>query len=196
MARATTFRLSEECHLRLRILREVLDLSTSTAALQYAIGKTYDRLPEERAFLQEIQGGAKSPMSLAGVIKWARQVLSGEIELGRIHVSCGQPLFMNEDTDVKSLSLDIMRELGVVPSFFVLHTYYWGDRHRDIFLGPERARRISPTRSARDRGVPFSIHTDAPIVPMDTLLLMWSAVNRTTTGGAVLGPLGLPPPQE
>ena len=46
MARATTFRLSEECHLRLRILREVLDLSTSTAALQYAIGKTYDRLPE------------------------------------------------------------------------------------------------------------------------------------------------------
>ncbi|MCH2169549.1 amidohydrolase [Myxococcota bacterium] len=84
--------------------------------------------------------------------------------------------------------LDIMRELGVVPSFFVLHTYYWGDRHRDIFLGPERARRISPTRSARDRGVPFSIHTDAPIVPMDTLLLMWSAVNRTTTGGAVLGP--------
>lgn len=84
--------------------------------------------------------------------------------------------------------LDRMRELGVVPSFFVLHTYYWGDRHRDIFLGPERAARISPTRSAADRGLRFTIHTDAPVVPMDPLLLMWSAVNRRTTSGEVLGP--------
>ncbi|MGH7896187.1 MAG: amidohydrolase, partial [Candidatus Binatia bacterium] len=40
--------------------------------------------------------------------------------------------------------LDRMQRLGIVPSFFVLHTYYWGDRHRDRFLGPERAARISP----------------------------------------------------
>jgi predicted amidohydrolase YtcJ len=84
--------------------------------------------------------------------------------------------------------LDTMKRLGVVPSFFCLHTYYWGDRHRDVFLGPERARRISPTRSAADRGMRFTIHTDAPVVPMDPLLLMWSAVNRETTGGAPLGP--------
>jgi hypothetical protein len=84
--------------------------------------------------------------------------------------------------------LDRMRELSVVPSFFVLHTYYWGDRHRDLFLGPERARRISPARSALARGIRFTLHTDAPVVPMDPLLLWWSAVNRVTTGGEVLGP--------
>ena len=84
--------------------------------------------------------------------------------------------------------LDTMKRLGVVPSFFCLHTYYWGDRHRDVFLGPERARRISPARSAAERGMRFTIHTDAPVVPMDPLLLMWAAVNRETTGGAALGP--------
>ncbi|MCP4005164.1 MAG: amidohydrolase [bacterium] len=83
--------------------------------------------------------------------------------------------------------LEKMRELGVVPSFFCLHTYYWGDRHRDIFLGPDRASRISPLRSAAKLGIRFTIHTDSPVVPMDQLLLMWSAVNRRTTSGRILG---------
>jgi len=83
--------------------------------------------------------------------------------------------------------LDEMQRLGVVPSFFTLHTYYWGDRHREIFLGPERAARISPARSALERGMRMTIHTDAPVVPMTPLLLMWSAVNRQTTSGKTLG---------
>ncbi len=84
--------------------------------------------------------------------------------------------------------LDRMLELGVEPSFFVLHTYYWGDRHRDRFLGPERARRISPAKSALERGLRFTLHTDSPVTPMDPWLLLWSAVNRRTTSGEALGP--------
>ncbi len=83
--------------------------------------------------------------------------------------------------------LEAMKELGVIPSFFMLHTFYWGDRHRDIFLGRERAYRISPAKSAFDRGLQFTIHTDAPVVPMDPLLLVWAAVNRISTGGDVIG---------
>lgn len=83
--------------------------------------------------------------------------------------------------------LDRMQALRAIPSFFVLHTYYWGDRHRDIFLGPDRAARISPTRSALERGMKFTIHTDTPIVPMEPMKLIWSAVNRVTTSGKVLG---------
>ena len=74
--------------------------------------------------------------------------------------------------------LDRMKALGMIPSFFSLHTYYWGDRHMEIFMGPERARCMSPARSAVDRGMRFTIHTDSPVVPMDPLLLMWAAVNR------------------
>lgn len=83
--------------------------------------------------------------------------------------------------------LDEVKRLGAIPSFFVLHTYYWGDRHRDIFIGTDRASRISPTRSAQARGLPYTIHTDAPVVPMDPMRLIWSAVNRVTTSGVVLG---------
>lgn len=83
--------------------------------------------------------------------------------------------------------LDDMKALGVIPSFFVLHTYYWGDRHRDIFIGPDRASRISPTKSAKDRGMLYTLHTDTPIVPMEPMRLIWSAVNRVSTSGVVIG---------
>ena len=83
--------------------------------------------------------------------------------------------------------LDSMKELGVIPSFFMLHTYYWGDRHRDIFMGPERASRMSPANSAIERGLLFTIHTDTPVVPMEPLRLVWSAVNRVSTSGEIIG---------
>jgi predicted amidohydrolase YtcJ len=84
--------------------------------------------------------------------------------------------------------LDRMRELGITPSYFVAHTYYWGDRHRDIFMGPDRAARMSPAATSIAKGVPFTIHLDTPIVPMQPTLLVWSAVNRLGTSGEVIGP--------
>jgi predicted amidohydrolase YtcJ len=84
--------------------------------------------------------------------------------------------------------LDAYRELGISPSFFVSHTYYWGDQHRDIFMGPERAARMSPLKSAIRRGIRFSIHLDTPVTPMSPLQAVWSAVNRVTRSGKVVGP--------
>jgi predicted amidohydrolase YtcJ len=83
--------------------------------------------------------------------------------------------------------LDRMAALGVVPSFFSLHTFYWGDRHAARFMGPERAARMSPAASAHAKGVRFTIHCDAPVVPMEPLRLVWSAVNRRTRSGRVIG---------
>jgi predicted amidohydrolase YtcJ len=84
--------------------------------------------------------------------------------------------------------LDAMKELGITPSFFVGHVYYWGDRHRDLFLGPERAGRISPLASALKRDIRFTIHNDTPVTPVNPLLLVWCSVNRLTRDGKVLGP--------
>jgi predicted amidohydrolase YtcJ len=83
--------------------------------------------------------------------------------------------------------LDRIKELGITPSFFVGHVYYWGDRHRDIFLGPDRAQRISPLASALNRGIRFTIHNDTPVTPVDPLLLVWCSVNRLTRDGKLLG---------
>ena len=84
--------------------------------------------------------------------------------------------------------IDRMAELGVTPSFFSAHTYYWGDRHAAIFMGPERAANMSPARWALDAGVRFSSHLDTPVTPMLPLQAVWSQVERESTGGAVIGP--------
>lgn len=88
---------------------------------------------------------------------------------------------------VREDQMDRMQALGILPSYFSAHTFYWGDWHRDSVLGAERASRISPTASALGRGMRFTVHNDAPIVPPDMLRLLWATTNRETRSGAVLG---------
>ena len=89
---------------------------------------------------------------------------------------------------IREEQLDRLGAAGYTPSFFTAHVYYWGDRHRDLFLGPERAARMDPMRSALDRGLVITAHCDSPIVPADPLLSIWASVNRLTSSGQVLGP--------
>lgn len=84
--------------------------------------------------------------------------------------------------------LDSMGYLGVAASFFPPHVWYWGDRHREVFLGPERAARIDPLASASDKGVKFGLHNDTPVTPISPLLSIGTAVSRMTSGGHMLGP--------
>jgi predicted amidohydrolase YtcJ len=81
-----------------------------------------------------------------------------------------------------------MKALGVTPSFFSAHTWYWGDRHRDIFMGPERAANMSPAKWAQENGIRFSSHLDTPVTPMLPLQAVWSMVHRISSGGDVIGP--------
>lgn len=88
---------------------------------------------------------------------------------------------------VSDEQLQRMRAIGVVPSFFVSHVYYWGERHVRLFLGEERAARINPVESALKLGMLPSLHTDAPITPMTPLVCVAAAVSRMTREGTVLG---------
>ena len=83
--------------------------------------------------------------------------------------------------------LDRIRDLGVAVSFFAPHVWYWGDRHREIFLGPERAARLDPLGSALRRGIKFGLHNDSPVTPIGPLLSIGTAVSRLTSSGQVLG---------
>jgi predicted amidohydrolase YtcJ len=82
--------------------------------------------------------------------------------------------------------LDDMKRLGIIPSFFAAHPYFWGDWHRKSF-GDARALAISPLHSAHERGLLYTIHSDAPVVPPDVLRLIEIAVRRETRSGFVLG---------
>ncbi len=80
-----------------------------------------------------------------------------------------------------------MKQLSVLANFFSNHIYYFGDKHAALTIGPERAAQMDPCRSARDIGVPFAIHSDAPVTPMAPLFTAWCAVNRVTESGKILG---------
>lgn len=80
-----------------------------------------------------------------------------------------------------------MAALDVAGSFFINHVYYWGDRHERIFLGPERASRISPLADAVENDLLFTLHSDCPVTPISPLFSVWAAVNRKTREGKILG---------
>jgi hypothetical protein len=81
-----------------------------------------------------------------------------------------------------------LKQLGIVASLYPMHTFYWGDWHRQSVAGPERAEDISPTGWLRAQRMKFTIHSDAPVTFPNAMRVLDSAVNRTTRLGYVLGP--------
>lgn len=80
-----------------------------------------------------------------------------------------------------------MAKLGVCANIFSNHIYYWGDQHVKITVGPDRAQRMNACRTAKEAGVHFSMHSDAPITPISQMHSVWVAVNRLTASGQILG---------
>lgn len=87
---------------------------------------------------------------------------------------------------VRKDQLERMKKLGMIPSFFVAHTYYWGDVHIKNF-GLERASLISPAHTAQELDLPFTFHQDTPVILPNMIETIWCSVNRITKTGIVLG---------
>jgi predicted amidohydrolase YtcJ len=81
-----------------------------------------------------------------------------------------------------------MARLGMCANIFTNHLWYWGDQHYTSTLGPDRTHNMETCATAAREGVRFSIHSDAPVTPLNQLHTMWCAINRTTPTGRTLGP--------
>lgn len=77
-------------------------------------------------------------------------------------------------------------KLGIFPSMFPMHTFYWGDWYMQI-VGPEQANGISPMRSILNTGLHATSHTDAPVALPNLMQVAWATVNRASRSGAVIG---------
>ncbi len=78
-------------------------------------------------------------------------------------------------------------ELGITPTYFTNHCFYWGDVHiRNV--GLEKASFISPIKSANDLGLITSNHTDFNVTLLDPFFVMWTSIKRETRSGKILGP--------
>lgn len=87
---------------------------------------------------------------------------------------------------VRKEELKRMKAIGMMPSFFVAHTWYWGDIHIENF-GYERACHISPVKTAVEFGLPYTFHQDSPVVPCNIMKSIWCAVQRKTRSGVSIG---------
>ena len=77
-------------------------------------------------------------------------------------------------------------ELGLTPSYFSLHTYYWGDVHIKN-IGKKAAFFISPIKAATEKGIVYSNHTDFNVTPLDPFWVLWSAMARESRDGVIIG---------
>jgi predicted amidohydrolase YtcJ len=62
-----------------------------------------------------------------------------------------------------------MKALGLCVNLFANHHFYRGDEHVRLTVGPERATRMNACATALATGVPFAIHSNAPITPLGPL---------------------------
>jgi predicted amidohydrolase YtcJ len=98
-----------------------------------------------------------------------------------------RPVLIHGQT-LRADQVDPVRELGIFPSLFPMHTYYWGDFHRDSVLGPERAENISPAGWLMSRGMMFTSHHDAPVAKPDSMRVLSATVTRRSRSGDIIGP--------
>lgn len=77
-------------------------------------------------------------------------------------------------------------EYNLIPSLFTEHAFYFGDTHVRL-RGKEQAHFLSPMRAAIDMGLRPTNHTDFNVTPLDQMFVLWTAVNRVSRGGEVIG---------
>jgi predicted amidohydrolase YtcJ len=122
-------------------------------------------------------GEGASDMLIAALGAAKQKYPSAETRPVLIH---GQ--FLRED------QVEGYKRLGVFPSLFPMHTFYWGDWHRDHTVGLINAENISPTGWLVQREMMFGTHHDAPVAFPDSMRVLDATVTRRTRSGDILGP--------
>ena len=88
---------------------------------------------------------------------------------------------------VRRDQLELYVQYGINASFFTNHAFFWGDVHMQN-LGQERAYFLSPMKTARALGLRMTNHSDFLVTPLDPMFILWTAVNRTSRSGQIIGP--------
>ena len=122
-------------------------------------------------------GEAASDLLIASTADASKKHGAGDRRPVLIH---GQ--FLRED------QVDSLKTLGILPALFPMHTFYWGDWHREHTVGPILAENISPTGWCLKRGMKFTTHHDAPVAFPNSMRVLDATVTRRTRSGDILGP--------
>ena len=151
--------------------------------------KGYPAFPDENKAISHFKKGYKNNWQViahangdAAIDQFIKAVRIAADEYGntdrRTTLIHGQ--YIRED------QLDSLKTLDVIASLFPLHTFYWGDWHKEI-IGDELGNKISPMRTAINKGVKVTIHTDAPVALPNLMRMVGISVERKSRSGQVIG---------
>lgn len=87
---------------------------------------------------------------------------------------------------IREDQLDEAKKMDLLASLFPLHTFYWGDWHKEL-IGDSLGNKISPVRTALNKDIKVTIQTDAPVALPNLMRVIWTAVERTSRSGKVIG---------
>lgn len=87
---------------------------------------------------------------------------------------------------VRKDQLDKYVEYNMIPSLYTEHTFFFADAHIKN-RGIEQASFISPMKTAIEKGLKPTNHTDFNVAPIDQMMVVWTAVNRLSRNGKVIG---------
>jgi predicted amidohydrolase YtcJ len=87
---------------------------------------------------------------------------------------------------VRQDQLDKYVEYKMIPSLYTEHTFFFADAHIKN-RGLEQASFISPMKTAISKGLKPTNHTDFNVAPIDQMMVVWTAVNRVSRNGEVIG---------
>jgi fatty acyl-CoA reductase len=101
------------------LLRSLQDTGSPLVALPVAID--FDRVPEEATFDGELGGAPDRGIELRSLSRWLWRLLRGKIDIGSVHITCGEPLPFDERTDPHQLSQEIVRSIRRASSVSTYH---------------------------------------------------------------------------
>lgn len=88
---------------------------------------------------------------------------------------------------VRPDQLDKYVEYKLIPSLYTEHTFFFADAHIKN-RGLEQTSFLSPMKTAIAKGLKPTNHTDFNVAPIDQMMVVWTAVNRVSRNGEIIGP--------
>ncbi len=88
---------------------------------------------------------------------------------------------------IRKDQLEKYAQYHLIPSFFTEHCFFFADIYFKSRPTPE-VDFISPMKSAIALGLHPTNHTDFNVCPIDQLFVVWTAVNRVSRSGKLIGP--------
>ncbi len=123
--------------------------ATGTPCTLLPVALTYDRVPEESAFAAELAGGPKPRMRIGSLVSWVASAWRGRIDLGRIHIACGEPIHLDASSDIGDVSLEVIERLRDASAITTYHLEAYLAHHPEDGMNAATLRALIEDRGGR-----------------------------------------------